>query len=166
MKAVLPPYWGFNGRKRQPPTDPVNAMLSWAYTNLFYNMYSFLRARGLNPHIGCLHPIRAGHPALVSDLIEEFRAPIVDAIVWNLTLNERLGLDDFSLPAQPGGSCHLKSSARSRFIRELEKKYNTHIKHPETGLKLDYRRCMEHQVNLFAAVVRGTKSRYIPFTIQ
>ncbi len=166
MKAILPSHWGFDGRKRQPPPDPINAMLSWGYTNLFYNMYSFLRARGLNPHIGCLHPIRAGHPALASDLMEEFRAPVVDAIVWNLALNNRLTPADFTLPGHPGEGCRLKRVARMRVIRELEKKYNTPIKHPESGLKLDYRRCMEHQVNLFAAVIQGRKPNYIPFTIK
>ena len=68
IAASLDPKWCFNGRNKQPPTDPVNALLSYGYTLLFYNIYSLLRTRGLNPHVGHLHPMRMGHPALVSPL--------------------------------------------------------------------------------------------------
>jgi CRISPR-associated protein Cas1 len=56
--ATLDASWRFNGRNRQPPLDPVNAMLSYGYTLLFYNIYSLLRARGLNPHVGYLQVTR------------------------------------------------------------------------------------------------------------
>jgi CRISPR-associated protein Cas1 len=52
-------------------------MLSYGYTLLFYNIYSLLRSRGLNPQVGFLHALRQGHPALVSDMVEEFRALVV-----------------------------------------------------------------------------------------
>lgn len=166
MKQVIPPEWEFTGRKRQPPPDPVNAMLSWGYTLLFYNVYSFLRARGLNPHVGYLHSLRMGHPALASDMMEEFRAPIVDAIVWNMVLNRRLSPGDFDFPDVPGGACRMKEAARRRFIREMEKKFNTAIIHPHSGLKLDYRRCIEHQIRQLAAVIRGEQDGYQPFVIR
>jgi CRISPR-associated protein Cas1 len=164
MSRIIDPKWQFNGRNKQPPRDPVNAMLSFGYTLLFYNIYSFIRARGLNPHIGFLHPARPGHPALASDLIEEFRALIVDPLVWNLVLNQRLDPGQFELPTAPGQGCRMNESARRRFIRDMEKKLNTPIKHPRTGERLDYRRCIEHQVDHLAAVIRGTEPRYIPMT--
>jgi len=72
---LLGPEWGFTARRRQPPPDPVNSLLSFGYTLLFYNVYAMLRARGLHPHVGIYHALRAGHPALCSDLMEEFRPP-------------------------------------------------------------------------------------------
>jgi len=165
MQALINPDWGFNERNRQPPRDPVNAMLSYGYTLLFYNLYSLLRARGLNPHVGYLHSLRAGHPALVSDVIEEFRALVVDAVVWNLVLNRRLSPDDFSVPAG-SQACRMNDTARVRLIRELEKKLNAPLTHPGSGLKLDYRRCMEHQINLLAAVIRGTEPAYTPLIVR
>jgi CRISPR-associated protein Cas1 len=164
IEQIIDPEWKFSGRNRQPPRDPVNALLSYGYTLLYYNIYSFTRARGLNPHVGYLHPLRMGHPALVSDLIEEFRALVVDSIVWNLVLNERLSPDDFTLPASATHGCRMNDSARTRFIREMEKKLNTAVIHPVSGLKLDYRRCIEHQVNQLAAVIRGSQTDYIPMT--
>ena len=160
ISSCLDPDWQFSGRTRQPPGDPVNSMLSYGYTLLYYNLYSLLRARGLNPHVGFLHQIRVGHPALVSDMIEEFRAIIVDAVVLNLVLNRRLHPAQFTPADAPGKACLLDDAARKLFIRELEKKMNASIKHPISGLRLDYRRCMEHQIHHLAAVIQGREPRY------
>jgi len=82
--ALAGAEWQFAGRKRRPPPDPVNSLLSFGYTLLFYNTYSLVPAQGLHPHVGFFHALRQGHPALVSDLMEEFRAPVVDATVLAL----------------------------------------------------------------------------------
>ena len=158
--------WGFNKRIRQPPTDPVNSLLSYGYTILFYNIYALLRARGLNPHVGHLHPLRSGHPALVSDVMEEFRAIVVDAVVFNLLFNKKLAPTDFILPDAPGAACLLTKEARTTFIKALEAKLNAPIRHPVSGLQLDYRRCMEHQVRHLAAVIRGREEAYIPMVLR
>lgn len=160
LAQTLDNDWGFTQRVRQPPTDPVNAMLSYGYTLLFYNMYSLLRSRGLNPQVGFLHALRAGHPALASDMVEEFRAPVIDAVVWKLAFNRQLTPGDFDLPAAPGQACLLQPEARRRFIAAVEDKLNAAIRHPANGAELDYRRCMEYQVQHLAGVIRGLEPAY------
>ena len=144
----------------------MNALLSYGYTLLFYNVYSFVRARGLNPHVGFLHQVRAGHPALVSDLIEEFRAIIVDAVVLRLVLNRRVTPEHFAMPQGAGKECIMEETARKLFIRELEKKMNASITHPMSGLRLDYRRCIEHQVHHLAAVIQAREPIYKPMMLR
>jgi len=164
MARTLGPEWGFTKRDKHPASDPVNSLLSYGYTLLFYNIYSLLRARGLNPHVGYLHPVRPGHPALVSDLIEEFRAIIVDTVVLNLVLNKRLRPGQFNI--DPTGKCLIGQEAKEVFLRTFENKMNASITHPSSGLKLDYRRCIEHQVNLLARVIRGVEQRYVPMVLR
>jgi CRISPR-associated protein Cas1 len=166
FSEILDDSWRFHGRVRQPPTDPVNSMLSYGYTLLFYNIYSFLRARGLNPHVGYLHPLRAGHPALVSDLIEEFRAIVVDAVVFKLVLNKRVAPTDFTISKTKDGPCYLNADARVKFIRSFESKLNAAVTHPVSGLRLDYRRCIEHQVQELASVIKGHQARYRPMVLR
>ncbi|MEE9326666.1 MAG: CRISPR-associated endonuclease Cas1 [Cocleimonas sp.] len=165
IAATVDSSWGFTQRVKQPPTDPINAMLSYGYTLLFYNIYTFLRARGLNPHVGYLHPMRMGHPALASDVMEEFRSIVVDAVVLNIVFNKKLSPEDFELPEKEGDICLLKPKARGVFIRYLEKKLNAGVTHPVSNLKLDYRRCMEHQVNHLAAVIRERETIYQPIIL-
>ncbi|MGR9108437.1 MAG: CRISPR-associated endonuclease Cas1 [Gammaproteobacteria bacterium] len=162
IAKTLDAAWGFSKRIKQPPRDPINAMLSYGYTLLFYNMYSLIRARGLNPHVGYLHRLRAGHPALASDLIEEFRAPVVDAVVLKLVLNSRVSPRDFDDTRDGSGACLMNDQARGLLIRELESKLNSPVRHPVSHFRIDYRRCMEHQIQHLAAVIRGWEAHYHP----
>ncbi|MGH8472531.1 MAG: CRISPR-associated endonuclease Cas1, partial [Gammaproteobacteria bacterium] len=166
LRTLLPAAWGFTKRVRQPPTDPFNALLSYGYTLLFYNIYALVRARGLSPHAGFLHPLRSGHPALVSDLIEEFRALVVDALVLSLVLNERLSTEDFTYAKAPGTACLLSDEARKTFIHAFEAKMNAAVTHPATGRRLDYRRCIDEQVQIMASVIRGKQPSYTPMVLR
>lgn len=154
-RALLDPAWGFVRRERQPPPDPVNAVLSYAYTLLFYNVYALARAEGLNPGVGFFHPMREGHPALVSDLMEEFRAVVVDAVVWPLFLNGAIGPDDFDRPAEAGLPCRIRDDARKKITRAFESKMNAGITNPITGAQADYRRLIAHQCRAMVRAVRG-----------
>jgi CRISPR-associated protein Cas1 len=95
FSSLFASRFSFTVRTRRPPRDPVNAMLSLGYTLLFQNIYAMVRARGLSPSVGVLHELRQGHPALCSDLIEEFRAPIVDSLVVSLINKKQVGPSDF-----------------------------------------------------------------------
>ena len=137
--------WGFEGRRRRPPPDPVNALLSFGYTLLYQNVQTLLRTTGLHPGLGFLHKPRSGHAALASDILEIFRAPVVDALVLDLLLNDKLHPDDFSTSAS-GTGCKIEAAARQRFIHVFEKKMNSRFTHPASGGETDYRRCILSQV--------------------
>lgn len=160
LASLHDPDWRFSGRRKNPPTDPVNSLLSYGYTLLYYNLYSLVRGRGLNPHVGFLHPVRPGHPALISDIIEEFRAMVVDSVVLNLVLNRRISPDDFTVSATADKPCLLGVRAKKLFISELEKKLNSRLIYPVSGEQLDYRRCMEHQIVHLARVIQGKDATY------
>ncbi|MBI3248482.1 MAG: group II intron reverse transcriptase/maturase [Deltaproteobacteria bacterium] len=154
----------FTSRTRQPPTDPVNSLLSFGYTLLFYNLYGLIVARGLHPYVGHLHLMRDRHPALASDLIEEFRAPIVDSLVLTLINNKTLTPADFFRLAD--GPCLLKDTARKTFIRAFEQKMATQITHPHTGMVVDYRRCLDLQVCQMMDWIRGETQEYTPMKMR
>ncbi len=53
---------------------------------------------GLDPFLGLYHSERYGKPALVLDVIEEFRVPLVDSVLFPLFLNRNLeGNENFKL---------------------------------------------------------------------
>jgi len=166
LRSLIGDEWGFNKRQKQPPPDPVNSMLSYGYTLLFYNIYSMIRMHGLNPYIGFLHGVRDGHPSLVSDILEEFRAPVVDAMVMNLIIRKILKKTDFIYPEEDGLPCLLKGDARRIFIRAFEGKMNSAITHPSTGYKVDYRRCIDLQVQTLKRLIEGKSTEYRPMYIR
>ncbi len=59
----------FNGRNRRPPRDPINALLSFAYSLLTREWTMVLSAVGLDPYRGFYHQMRFGRPSLALDMM-------------------------------------------------------------------------------------------------
>lgn len=156
--------FSFSKRTRRPPSDPVNAMLSFGYSLLFNNLFSMIRIHRLHPYVGFLHADKPTHPALVSDLIEEFRT-VIDGMVLGLVNKHVIGPDDFSLVRHTNGlvkGCYLSDHARKVFLREFENLMHRKTTHTATGYRVSYRRCLDLQVQEFALFLKGEKD-YIPY---
>jgi CRISPR-associated protein Cas1 len=87
LAKLVPAAFAFNGRSKRPPRDAFNSMISFGYSMLFRNIIGSVERHGLNPYFGFLHTDREGHPSLVSDLMEEWRALIVDDTVMQLVIS-------------------------------------------------------------------------------
>lgn len=85
----------FKGRNRRPPRDPVNIILSLAYTFLTREVCSILEAESFEPYLGFLHGIRYGRKSLALDLVEEFRQPAVDRFVLTMFNRQMISMYDF-----------------------------------------------------------------------
>jgi CRISPR-associated protein Cas1 len=164
--SLLKDPMGFTHRRRQPPTDPINSMLSFGYTLLFYNIFSLIKSHGLHPYVGFFHEMRSGHPALASDIIEEFRAAIVESLVLYLVNSKILTAGDFAMPKEEGLPCLLSDGARKLFIHHFEEKMNASMTHPHTDFKVDYRRCINLQVMEMARCIRGEIQEYRPMEVR
>src|SRR5712692_9788288 len=92
----------FTRRNRRPPTDPVNALLSFAYSLLTKDLTLICHSVGLDPFIGFFHQPRFGRPALALDLIEGFRPLIADSVVIGAINTRMVGRGDF-IRAGTGG---------------------------------------------------------------
>jgi CRISPR-associated protein Cas1 len=119
FKNMLLHSFQFNGRRKRPATDPVNALLSLGYTLIYNEIESLLDGMGFDPYLGFYHQPRYGHATLASDLMEEFRAPLVDRLTLNLINNRILKEDDFFVH-QPSGAVYLKDDARKRYFVEYD----------------------------------------------
>ncbi|NCJ08075.1 CRISPR-associated endonuclease Cas1 [Synechococcales cyanobacterium C] len=151
----------FGQRSIRPPKNPVNSLLSLGYTLLHESIFSFVLALGLHTHFGHLHKRRKNHPALPMDLTEEFRAPVVDSFVLNLVNSKIIKFDDF-LPPDERGGVFLYADALKVFLKHWEDRMNSEVTHPNTGLRVSIRRCMELQVREYLACLTGEQPIYRP----
>jgi len=111
------PSLGATRRTKRPPTDPVNATLSLAYTMLTSRAVNACWVAGLDPALGALHAISHGRPALACDLVEPFR-PAVDLWVWHLFRSNTLRLEHFG--TEGSGTCLLGKAGRGHFYKAWE----------------------------------------------
>jgi len=158
-----PPAFNFATRNRRPPTDPVNAMLSLAYSLLTRTFTVTLQAVGFDPFRGFYHQPRYGRPALALDLMEPFRPLIADSTVLQAINNGEVKLADFVSVA---GSVNLAPDGRKRFIAAFERRLAHEVTHPIFGYRLSYRRLIEVQARLFGRYLHGELPDYPHFTTR
>lgn len=150
----------FAARNRRPPTDPVNALLSFLYALLAKDATVTLQSVGFDPMLGFFHRPRYGRPSLALDLMEEFRPLVADSVVLSLVNSREVGKRDF---VQRGGAVALTGEGRKKVLAAYERRMATEVKHPIFGYTVNYRRLLEVQARLLSRHVFGEIPAYPAF---
>lgn len=155
--------FSFQGRNRRPPRDAVNCLLSFVYSLLTKEVTATTFAIGFDPYLGFFHRPRFGRPALALDLAEEFRPLIADSTVLTLINNGEIKPSHFTVRA---GGVSLTVEGRKKVFRAYERRLDVEVAHPEFGYRITYRRVIEVQVRLLAAMLLGEIPSYKPFVTR
>lgn len=126
---LFAPSLGFEGRRRRPPPDPVNASLSLGYTLLYSQAVQACWTAGLDPMIGLLHQPAYGRASMACDLMEPWR-PAIDAWVWQQFRQRALRAEHFGHDGS--GACLLGKAGRAHFyaaITPLQKRLGRALQH-------------------------------------
>lgn len=142
----------WDGRNRRPPTDPINALLSFTYAMLVRAWTVQLSAVGLDPYRGFYHQPRYGRPALALDMMEPFRPLVADSAVLLACNNGEIGPGDF---IERAGAVALTPSGRKAIIAAFERRLDQEITHPLFGYRVSYRRLFEVQARLLGRFLAG-----------
>jgi CRISPR-associated protein Cas1 len=153
----------FTARNRRPPRDPVNALLSLAYSLLSKDFTIACAAVGFDPMMGFYHQPRFGRPALALDLMEPFRPLIAESAVLNAINTRMVTPRDF---VRAGRAVALTSGGRRGFFQAYEARMDTLVTHPIFGYQVSYRRLLEVQARLLAKVLEGELDEYAVFVTR
>ncbi len=151
----------FRERVRRPPTDAVNAMLSFFYTVLSRDCSSALEAVGLDPYIGFMHVDRPGRRSLALDCMEELRALMVDRFVVTAINNRVVSAGDFEF--RETGEVMLTPGVRKALFEQWQKRNKDQIQHPFIKEKIPWGLVPYVQAQLLAKYLRGDLDGYPPF---
>lgn len=151
----------FETRTRRPPLDPVNALLSFAYSLLSHDCIWALESVGLDSYVGFLHRDRPGRSSLALDLMEEFRPCIADRFVLTCINNRVFQKSDFIY--QENGSVLLSESGRRTFLQRWQERKKDSLTHPFLGEKVPWGLMPYLQSLLLARHLRGDLDAYPPF---
>ena len=153
--------FSFRGRTRRPPTDPVNAMLSFVYAILAHDVRSACETVGLDPQVGFLHRDRPGRAGLALDLMEELRSPIGDRAVLTVVNRRQVSPEDFE--TLPGGAVRMREAARKALIVTYQKRKQEEVMHPFLGERTTVGLVPQIQARLLARHLRGDLNGYPPY---
>ncbi|MDZ7391314.1 MAG: CRISPR-associated endonuclease Cas1 [candidate division KSB1 bacterium] len=119
LRAFVAPEWQFHHRQRRPPKDPVNALLSLGYVLLGNEVQAIIGGVGLDPYLGLYHELRYGRASLALDVLEPFRAPVIDRLTVRLLNLKQLTRYDFQL--HPALGVRLAPRALKKYFLEYER---------------------------------------------
>lgn len=157
--------FSFEVRRRRPPTDPVNALLSFGYSLLRHDIQSAVNIVGFDPYLGYLHQQHYGRPGLALDLMEEFRPLVVDATVLGAINLHILTSSDFTIETL-SNAVLLSPEGRREFLKLYEQKKQSQFKHPVLGRQCTYQEAFEIQARLLAKYLMGELEKYPPLILK
>ena len=134
--------------------------MSLLYTLFTGDCAAALAGIGLDVYKGYLHAVRAGRKSLACDLVEEFRACIVDKFIITMINRKQLTGKDFQADAT---GIKLKHASLQRVLQEWEKYKAKEIVHPLYQKKYEQKTLPYLQAQLMAQYIRGDIPEYPPF---
>lgn len=153
--------FAFDVRSRRPPTDAMNALLSFLYAVLLNDCRSALETVGLDPQLGFLHAVRPGRMALALDLMEEFRSVIADRLALTLINRGQIQASDFD--RRDGGAVLLNDDGRKVVIGAYQERKQESLTHPLLEQQVPIGLLPHLQARLMARYLRGDAPAYVPY---
>lgn len=157
----IPP---FTTRAKRPPTDPVNATLSFLYGLLRAAIHGAAEQVGLDPYVGFLHGMRPGKPALALDLMEEYRPVFADRLALTLLNRQQLQRSDFE--TLPGGAVRLTEAGRKTTLSEWQQSKQRQWPHKMLGRRVHASLLPSVQARILARHLRGELPSYLPWLVS
>ena len=153
LGRMIDPQFAFSGRTRRPPKDPFNSLISLGYSIILNEFYGKIEGKGLNPYFGVMHSDHEKHPTLASDLMEEWRAVLIDSLALSMLNGHELCKDDFYTETEQPG-VFLEKDGFKKYIQKLENKFRTATRYLSyIDYSVSFRRAMDLQINQFVKVL-------------
>ena len=160
VSLIIDKEYSFKQRTKRPPKDPFNSIISFGYTLLHYEIFTIVVSKGLNPYAAFMHSDKHKHPALCSDLMEEWRAVLVDSLAIALLNNNKIKKENFDFNEENGG-VYLNKEGCKKFVENFEKRLRQEVGYvTEVSYKMSFRRIIEYQVMQLIKVMENNNPEF------
>ncbi len=127
----------FERRERQPPSNELNALISFGNSLCYSTCLRQLYRTALDPTVSYLHEPGDRRFSLALDLAEVFKPLLVDRAIFRLIKTGQLRPKHFE--ARLGG-VFLKETGRKIFVAHWDERLRQTIRHRRLGRKVSYER--------------------------
>lgn len=148
-------------RSRRPPLNKVNAILSYLYSLLTYEVQAALESVGLDSYVGFYHTDRPGRASLALDMVEELRAFMEDRFVLTLINRKQINSKDFE--EKESGAVLLNDKGRQKVLEAWQKRKHSEITHPFIKERIPVGLIPYVQAQLLSRYIRNDIEEYPPF---
>lgn len=148
-----------NGRHKQPPSNEVNALISFGNIMCYTLALDMIYHTQLNPTISFLHEPGVRRYSLALDLAEIFKPIFVDRLIFTLLNRRQLQGKHFE---QKMNACLLNEKGKRIFIAAFEDKMKETIKLPHLNRKVSYKRLVQLECYKISKYILRMEDAYEP----
>jgi CRISPR-associated protein Cas1 len=146
-------------RSKQPPSNEVNAMVSFVNMMCYTLCLDMIHHTQLNPTISFLHEPGFRRFSLALDLAEVFKPLLADRLIFALMNKKVIQGNDFDHQLN---QCLLKDSGRKKVVKAWDEKLNETIKHRSLGRSVSYKHLVKLECYKLVKHILGMEE-YKPF---
>jgi CRISPR-associated protein Cas1 len=147
-------------RTRRPPSNRMNALISFVNTLCYTLALSQIYRTHLDPRIGFLHETNFRRFSLNLDIAEIFKPILVDRLIFSVINKKEIQEKHFEKIS--GGGIYLNEKGREIILRAWEARVNETIEHPTLGRNVSYRGLVRMEAyKIQKHIIEGVK--YEPF---
>ena len=155
-------HFEMNGRHRNPPSNEVNALISFGNMMCYTLCLDMIYHTQLNPTISFLHEPGARRYSLALDLAELFKPLLVDRVIFKLLNRKMLKASHFE---KSTAGCFLNESGKKVFLKAFDEKTRETIKHRSLGRKVSYKHLIKLECYSLAKYLLKIEQEYAAFKI-
>jgi CRISPR-associated protein Cas1 len=146
-------------RSKQPPSNEVNAMISFINSMCYTVCLDAIYHTQLNPTISFLHQPGERRYSLALDISEVFKPLLVDRLIFTLLNKRVVQPSDFDKRLN---NCLLKDSGRKAVVKAWDEKLSETIKHRSLGRSVSYKHLIKLECYKLSKHILGMEE-YKPF---
>jgi CRISP-associated protein Cas1 len=146
-------------RTKRPPSNEVNALISFTNSLCYTLCLDMIYHTQLNPTISFLHEPGERRYSLALDLAEIFKPILADRLIFSLLNKKQIKADDFDTRLN---RCLLKDVGRKTVVRLWDEKLNETIKHRSLGRSVSYKHLVKLECYKLVKHILGMEE-YKPF---
>ena len=154
--------YSWEGRKRQPPTNELNALVSFGNSLCYTLCLDAIYNSQLNPTISFLHEPGYRRFSLALDISEIFKPILVDRLIFRVCNRKEIREQHFE---HIDKACFLSTTGRKTFIQKWEERLQTSIKHRTLNREVSYRHLVRLECYKLAKYILGIEKEYESFKI-
>ena len=152
----------FEKRSRRPPTNQLNALVSFGNSLMYTSVLGEIYKTHLDPRLGYLHSSNQRRFSLNLDVAEVFKPIIVDRVIFTLIGKHVITLEDFD---KKQGGLIMSEKARKEFVEAYDERLRAVIKHRQSKRPVSYRRLIRMELYKLEKHFMG-ETDYKPFIAQ
>lgn len=146
-------------RTKQPPSNEINAMVSFVNSMCYTLCLDMIYHTQLNPTISFLHQPGERRYSLALDIAEIFKPLLADRLIFSLLNKKQIQSSDFDTGLN---KCLLKESGRKTVVKAWDEKLNETIKHRSLGRSVSYKHLVKLECYKLSKHILGMEE-YKPF---